>query len=315
MFAASLKLCIKKVLWRTFPRLFNKLVTYSGQVFSIGVFSGQDPFHLSSPGDITNPVLTRDSVTDEPAAFVADPFMCHSGSNWYMFFEIMSKFDRLGKIGMASSRDGTEWNYEGKVLEEKFHLAYPHVFQWGEKFYMIPDTPGHGVRLYEAASFPEKWQYVATILDGLRFVDSSIFRFNDDWWLFTASSPTPNAPKSLHLFYSDSPLGDWVEHPLSPVVEENDSIARPGGRVRIIDGCPVRFAQQGVPFYGSSVRAFRVVELSTDSYKEVEVQTDSVLSGSGSGWNAEGMHHMDAHCLENGNWIACVDGWHFPSAS
>jgi hypothetical protein len=34
-----------------------------------------------------------------------------------------------------------------------------------------------------------------------------------------------------------------------------------------------------------------------------------VLEGSGAGWNGERMHHIDAHRLDDGSWIACVDGY------
>jgi hypothetical protein len=34
-----------------------------------------------------------------------------------------------------------------------------------------------------------------------------------------------------------------------------------------------------------------------------------MLSASGRGWNAGGMHHVDVHRLEDGYWLACVDGW------
>jgi hypothetical protein len=33
------------------------------------------------------------------------------------------------------------------------------------------------------------------------------------------------------------------------------------------------------------------------------------LSASGRGWNGSGMHHIDPHRMEDGRWIACVDGW------
>ena len=28
----------------------------------------------------------------------------------------------------------------------------------------------------------------------------------------------------------------------------------------------------------------------------------------GNGWNAAGMHHVDAHQQPDGKWLACVDG-------
>ena len=50
------------------------------------------PFHLVTPTDITNPVLTADDVTDVEAEFVADPFMFHENGTWYIFFDSFRKF-------------------------------------------------------------------------------------------------------------------------------------------------------------------------------------------------------------------------------
>ncbi len=64
------------------------------------------------------------------------------------------------------------------------------------------------------------------------------------------------------------------------------------------------------PTYGTQVRAFEITELNTKSYHEREVEnTSPELKGTGTGWNAGGMHHIDPHVAEDGRWIACVDGW------
>lgn len=307
---AQLRHLAKRMLWRLHPELFERRYIYKGKVFSIGIYTGDSPLRLSPAATVANPVLTADSITDEPAAYVADPFMCRHGDSWFMFFEILSKINRKGVVGYASSNDGLMWKYERKVLQERFHLAYPYVFQWRDRYYMIPDSPANGVRLYEASPFPERWCYISTILEDRRFVDSSILEFDGIWWLFTASSPAPKEAKTLHLFYSDTPVGTWHEHPSSPIVRENDRTARLGGRIVKIQGTPLRFAQDGVPTYGNQVRAFEVLELSPTSYKEKEVQSGPVLMGSGISWNAGGMHHIDAHALADGTWLACVDGWY-----
>jgi hypothetical protein len=78
--------------------------------------------------------------------------------------------------------------------------------------------------------------------------------------------------------------------------------------VIIDDGAPLRFAQVGRPSYGSAVRAFRITELTPTSYREEEAASSPILTASGTGWNANGMHHVDAHQIEDGTWIAAVDG-------
>jgi hypothetical protein len=56
------------------------------------------------------------------------------------------------------------------------------------------------------------------------------------------------------------------------------------------------------------VYGFQVTDPGATSYREHGAPAP-VLGGSGSGWNAAGMHHVDPHREADGRWIACVDGW------
>ena len=48
--------------------------------------------------------------------------------------------------------------------------------------------------------------------------------------------------------------------------------------------------------------------LTPTAFEEIE-DAEGALAPSGRGWNAGGMHHVDAHCLAPGQWLACVDGF------
>jgi hypothetical protein len=85
--------------------------------------------------------------------------------------------------------------------------------------------------------------------------------------------------------------------------------ARLAGRVLKLDNKLIRFAQDCVPQYGSRVRAFDVLDLTTNSYTEVENAASPILQPGGEGWNALGMHHVDAHQQPDSSWLACVDGF------
>lgn len=259
---------------------------------------------------MVNPVLSGEDVSDHGVGYVADPFMIRSNGVWYMFFEVMNKRNRKGTIGLASSKEGTKWAYQQIVLEEPFHLSYPYVFEWNNDFYMIPESyQSHSIRLYKATRFPTHWLFEHTLIDG-DYVDSSIFRFGEKWWLFTGSGQPPKRADTLRLFHADELTGPWLEHPESPIIEGDLSIARPAGRVLVLGKSVVRYTQDCHPTYGTQVRAFEVTDLTAKSYHEREVEnTSPVLKGTGTGWNAGGMHHIDPHVTEDGRWIACVDGW------
>lgn len=273
--------------------------------WSIGLYAGDSPLHLRAQPGITNPVLSYKDVTDAPAVFVADPFMVREESTWYMFFEVMNARTKQGDIGLAQSSDGLSWAYQKIVLDEPFHLSYPQVFAWKGSYYMIPEThQASAVRIYKAEKFPEEWTFVATLLEGSPFTDPTVFRAKEKWWLFSTTPPSD----TLRLFVADDLLGPWSEHPESPVVRGDAHQARPAGRVVVAGDSLLRFAQDDLPVYGHQVRAFEILELTPAHYQEREVGGGPILKGSGSGWNAERMHHTDPHPMGDGRWVACVDG-------
>jgi hypothetical protein len=281
------------------------------QEFSIGIYMGRSPFEFVPHEHVENPVLTGNHVSDVQASFVADPFMLHVSQTWYMFFEVMNRQTRKGEIGLATSADSLKWKYQHIVLAEPFHLSYPYVFQWMHNYYMIPESYQAGVvRLYKAVDFPDRWLLLGTLLSGSSFLDTSVFRHHDKWWLYTETSPDHFAG-TLRLYYADDLLGPWHEHPQSPVIGENIYIARPAGRVVMVDERLFRFAQNCWPEYGSQVRMFEITELTTINYEEREVGDVPLLTGSGTGWNASGMHHIDPHPIDDGQWVACVDGFYW----
>jgi len=280
-------------------------------VWSIGIYTGPSPFELQPTGTAHNPVLTRESVSDVPATFVADPFMIEVDGSWCMFFEVMNWQTGKGEIAVAQSQEGLAWTYRQIVLAEPFHLSYPYVFAWKGEHYMIPESYQAGsIRLYKAENFPTHWSFVARLLDGPYLVDPSVFRYGEKWWLFTETNPEVKHD-CLRLYFADELTGPWVEHPRSPIVKANSRIARPAGRVLVIGTQIFRHAQDCSVSYGSEVRAFRVTELTTSDYQE-EASIRPILAASGKGWNSDGMHHVDAHRVEDGRWIACVDGKRAP---
>ncbi|MBD2138462.1 hypothetical protein H6F32_12875 [Anabaena sp. FACHB-1237] len=289
----------------SFKEIVKKFVRRKSD-WSIGIYTGDSPFNLSSPENIKNPVLTAKDVTDVPADFVADPFMVCENGIWYMFFEVLNSLNNKGEIGLATSKDGFNWHYQQIVMREDFHLSYPYVFKFKNEYYMIPESfQSSSVRLYIATDFPTQWSFVTNLLDQSEFADSSIFQHNDMWWLLTTTSKDRNI---LRLFYSQQLIGLWIEHIKSPVIEENKKIARSAGRIVLLDGKIIRYTQDCERIYGSQVRAFEITDLTTTNYQEKEFQENPIIKASGSGWNKTGMHHIDPHKIDENKWIACVDG-------
>lgn len=274
--------------------------------WSIGLYVGPDPLHLAAPRDRANPIMTREHVTDIPAAFVADPFLLPHRDGWHLFFEVLHHESGLGEIGLAISLDAVSWSYQGIVLREPFHLSYPCVFEHGGEVFMVPETLDAGaVRLYRADPFPARWVPVADLLQG-RLADPTLFRFEGRWWMYAC--PAPSSHDALSLFFADALAGPWHEHPASPLIAGDRSRARPGGRVVCWDGHLYRFSQDCGPRYGSGVRVFEITRLTLDDYAERECAESPILGPSSTGWNGKGMHHVDAWQIAPDHWIAVVDG-------
>lgn len=279
------------------------------RVYSIGIYAaGPDLRFRPAPG-VLNPVVTTASVTDVAATTVADPFMIKVGPTWHMFFEVVAWRGVMprGEIGHAVSYDGIRWKYDRIVLAEPFHLSFPYVFASGSDVFMVPESWEAGaVRLYRGDPFPSRWSLVAELLRGPVMLDACPFRLDGRWWMPVTTSLQND---SLRLFHSRELAGPWAEHPRSPLVTGDRRRARAGGRVLVEAGRVLRFAQDWDGTYGTGVRAFELTRLDEHEYEERAIAPDPILCGSGSGWNAIGMHQIDAHPTGDGRYVACVDGW------
>lgn len=293
-------------------KLANQLLWVDRQMnWSISIYEGQNFRQLKPTTVVQNPVLSRRDITDAVAVFVADPFMIRTPDHWLMFFEIFNQKQDKGELAFAWSRDGYKWDYQHKILSEDFHLSYPYVFESDSNWYMIPEScEANSIRLYQAKKFPDSWEFVKEILVGERFVDASIIKFNNIWWLFVGIEPSNgNSCNELRLYYADHLLADWTEHPMSPIIEDNQAISRPAGRIRQIDNRLIRFTQDCSFAYGYNVQAIQIETLTKTEYREAEIPTDQqyLFELGTMSSNHLGMHHIDFLMLKDDRCIACVD--------
>lgn len=275
--------------------------------WTIGIYRGNSPFSFNNPLNRINPVLKAEHVTDVSAKFVADPFILKEGKTWYLFFEVYNNDTQQGDLAVATSNNSWIWHYQQIVIDEPFHLSYPYVFKWKDEYYLIPESfETNSIRLYKADDFPTKWSYEATLVEGRDFVDNSIAYFNNKWWLF--ASTTSN--DTLYLYYADNLGGPWMEHPESPIVDGNNHIARPSGRVLVYQDRIYRYTMDVDPPFGThQILALEITSITPTSYSEKLVQEDPILVASGSGWNGQAMHQLDPVQIGPNSWIAAVDGF------
>lgn len=278
-------------------------LVYTRSEYMIGICRGDSPLDLKPlPG--INPVVTARMVDDVEAVFVADPFMIREKQMWYMFFEVLEGTQNKGMIGLATSADAVNWEYDRIVLKQPFHLSYPSVFRYENEICMVPESQmDYSVSVYKAEKFPYGWKKDKTLIEG-NYLDPTLFQYEDNWYMFAA-----DRNDMLHLFWARDLYGEWYYHPCNPIIKHDPQRARPGGRVVAVGNTVIRFAQNCKPRYGHDVRAFLISELSPETYAEQPFSGNPILKGTGTHyeWNGERMHHADVHQVDDG-WIAVVDG-------
>ncbi|MQL92100.1 hypothetical protein Taro_024715 [Colocasia esculenta] len=279
----------------------------------------------SSAWPVANPVFTCASASDAgfPSNFVADPFLfidhCFlQGKLMYLFFETKNSITEQGDLGVAKSSDnGSTWQPLGIVLDEEWHLSYPFVFRYHGQIYLMPEGSKKGdLRLYRAVDFPLKWVLEKVILDK-PLIDSFIVDYQGMYWLFGSDFRGSGIKKNgeLEIWYSHSPFGPWKPHKQNPVHNIDKSLgARNAGRPFTYNGSLYRPGQDCGETYGRRVRLFKILVLTTDEYKEVEVTLGVEESKKGrNAWNGARYHQLDVQQLTSGEWIAVMDGDRVPS--
>lgn len=277
---------------------------YSEDIWSIAVYTGdQVPLEGRPDSADVRQVLTASDVSDARAVFVADPFLVRHDNGWLMFFEAMDGDLWRGVLAVARSADAKTWRYDRIVLKESFHLSYPQVINCDGAYFMIPESgAANEVRLYGSSDFPYSWRYQTTLLRGA-YRDATVFRWDDRWWMFAQSNEA-----DLELHYADTIDGPWKPHPCSPLRRNDPRTSRPAGRVWTGGDAPVRFAQDCRETYGGRVVAFRIEDLTPESYRETELPESPILVPGTQSWNRDGMHHIDIQCDQDGKCIALIDG-------
>lgn len=281
--------------------------------------TGVGPLDAMPDPEADNPVLTAADVTDlDDPIFVSDPFLFVEDGEWHMFFEAVET-GIGGVISHATSPDrGRSWEYDRVVLETDWHLSFPYVFKWDDEYYMTTEEGREDavVPLYRAEEFPTDWTVIGPAYDPAEYghgvTDHAFFRWNGRWW-----SIADDANEDTYVYHSDDlESGDWTPHEANPVVEGRPGASRPGGRPIVTDEEIIVFFQETRDLYGASLDAYRITDLTTETYEDERDPASPIIGGtdrSDAGgdpmWNSLRMHHYDPWYLGEGEgWRVVVDG-------
>jgi hypothetical protein len=196
--------------------------------------------------------------------YLADPFAIeHKGR----LTSLVEDFDYRTRRGVISAvnldGDGTA----EVVLDTGVHSSYPYLFEDDGTIYCVPETyQANEIRLYRAVDFPHRWEQVATLIDGIAALDSTVFRHDGRWWLMCTDHRDGSNSK-LHAFYAPTILGPWEPHALNPVKTDIRS-SRPAGTPFVHNGELFRPAQDSSVSYGGAIAITRIDELTPTAFTE-----------------------------------------------
>jgi hypothetical protein len=206
--------------------------------------------------------------------FWADPCVVSHEGKVYLFVEELLYREKKGHLAVMERLEDGSWSAPKKILAGEHHLSHPHVFQYQNVWYLIPESvERRTIELYRCERFPDTWVFDRVLRDDLEAVDATVWNDEHGWWMFANVRQNPGASTwdELFLFFADTPLGPWSVHPQSPIVSDARR-ARPGGSIFSMNGSVYRPAQDCSGGYGSGLRLQRVLQLTRETYLEEDAE-------------------------------------------
>ena len=199
---------------------------------------------------------------------LADPFcLIHPDGDRTVFAEFLDYRAPRGEIWsarMKPGRDLAEASF-APLLSNGRHMSYPQCVSDDRGTFLVCES-------WQSGGIPRwrhhdgAWVPLEPLLAGRPAVDPTLFRWHDRWWLFcTFADDGPDA--RLHLFHAEVPAGPWSPHAANPILVDPAG-ARPAGPVFMLDGMPVRPAQDCSRTYGGAVMLNAITDLTPASYAE-----------------------------------------------
>jgi hypothetical protein len=199
--------------------------------------------------------------------FHADPFLISRNGKHYLIFEEFNYQQKKGHISVIETVDFHTFSDPRPIIQQPFHLSYPFILEFNNEIYCIPEQYQSGkVAIYQALSFPDKWDQQKILLPDFPGVDPTLLFHNDMWWLFIGNFKDEDQSK-LYLFYANDFLGPWKPHPHNPVIT-GQTKTRPAGSIFPLNDNLIRPAQNSTRTYGGSIIFNKIIELTKDNYAE-----------------------------------------------
>jgi hypothetical protein len=182
-------------------------------------------------------------------------------------------------------------------------MSYPYLLQYKGEIYCIPETHQAGeISLYKAQEFPYRWTKVTSLVSNFAGVDSTVFQYENRWWLACVDQHTGPYDK-LFIWHAPDLCGPWRAHEANPVKTDPHS-SRPAGTPFAHDGYLYRPSQDCSRAFGGRIVLNRMLKLTPTEFKEEQA---AVVEPDSSGPYPDGTHTLSSV----GN-VTLIDGDRLP---
>lgn len=210
-------------------------------------------------------------------AWYADPIPYILDDRQYVFVEAFEKYKNKGVIGVSElSPDGVLSRPE-IILEEPYHLSFPHIFTVNGRYYMMPECgAARQLRIYQMQGDVRHWTLYKAFENVGELADSIAYCGEDGALYFLCCRVNPeNAYQTRLLQYRVCHFEDPEKAELVLCWEQQEYTyeARNGGALLTRDGVRYRIAQQSTAkIYGKAIVIDRIEQLDSHGLQESAVR-------------------------------------------
>ncbi len=199
-------------------------------------------------------------IPDGGTAFLADPFPAGRDGRRAIFVEEFPFATEKGVISVVDVAEDGSLSPPRVILDEACHLSYPYLVEDDGVLYMIPETSGRRtVELWRCTAFPDRFEPVAALIEGVDLSDATVIRDGGGWLMFAASRARwCSSWDALDLWRAPALTGPWTRVGDAPVLVD-PRVARPAGTPFRMGDRLVRPVQDCSHTYGGAL-AFAAVD-------------------------------------------------------
>ena len=212
----------------------------------------------------------------------ADPFLFKwQGARWLFFEEVPHQGGHGVIAALPVEADGTgDPAARREVLRHPHHLSFPTLHAVDGALYLLCEEGSAGmVRLHRCVRFPDRWEPLPPLLDGVAGADPVLWHHDGHWYLFVTDARGGNHDNHLQLHVAPALHGPWRRHPASPIRHGLDG-SRMAGAILEAPGGPYRLGQACARRYGGAIHLYAIEAISPDDYRERFVRSLDPVRGS-----------------------------------